>query len=71
MMSVGGETTGILLVLAQDRLELQPKDQAMRRRLEQLDGKTVTIRGTLETRPGVEVKTRRIITVTEIVERVA
>lgn len=69
LMAVGGETTGIMLVLAQDRLELQPADQAMRRRLEQLDGKTVTVRGTFETRQGVEVGTRRIIKVIEIVEK--
>lgn len=39
----------------------------MRQRIRDLDGETVTIRGTLETRPGVEIRTRRIITVTDIV----
>lgn len=67
MMAVGGETTGILLDLGQERLELQPADQAMRQRLQALDGKTVTIHGTLETHAGVEVKTRRIITVKDVV----
>lgn len=69
LMAIGGETTGIVIVTAQDQLELQPADQAMRQRLQQLNGKTATIRGILETRPGVEVKTRRIIKVSEIVER--
>jgi hypothetical protein len=67
MMAVGGETTGIMLDLGQERFELQPADQAMRQRLQALDGKTVTIRGTLATRAGVEVRTRRIITVKEVV----
>jgi OOP family OmpA-OmpF porin len=69
MMAIGGETTGIVIVTPQDQIELQPADQAMRQRLQQLNGKTITIRGTLETRPGVEVKTRRIIKVTEVIER--
>lgn len=69
LMAIGGETTGYTIATPQGALELQPADQAMRQRLEQLDGKTVTVRGTLETRPGVEVKTRRIINVSEIVEK--
>ena len=65
MMAIGGETTGIVLVTDRDQLELQPADSAMRQRLQELNGKTVTIRGTLETFPGVEVRTRRIIKVTK------
>jgi hypothetical protein len=72
MMAVGGETTGILLAVGEpgtgDRFELQPANQAMRERLRALDGRTVTVRGTLDTREGVEVRRRRILTVTEIVE---
>ena len=72
MMAVGGETTGILLAVGEpgtgDRFELQPANQAMRERLRALDGRTVTVRGTLDTREGVEVRRRRIISVTEIVE---
>jgi len=66
MMAIGGETTGILLVTDRDQIELQPADQAMRQRLQDLNGKTVTIRGTLETVRGVEIRSRRIIKVTEI-----
>jgi outer membrane protein OmpA-like peptidoglycan-associated protein len=67
MMAIGGETTGILLVTDRDQIELQPADEAMRQRLQGLNGKTVTIRGTLETIRGVEVRTRRVIKVTEII----
>jgi outer membrane protein OmpA-like peptidoglycan-associated protein len=66
LMAVGGETTGIVLTGGAERFELQAADPAMRRRLQALDGKTVIVRGTLETRPGVEVKTRRIITVAAV-----
>jgi outer membrane protein OmpA-like peptidoglycan-associated protein len=66
MMAIGGETTGILLVTDRDQIELQPADQAMRQRLQDLNGKTVTIRGTLETVRGVEIRSRRIIKVTDI-----
>jgi hypothetical protein len=65
-MAIGGETTGIILATSDDRLELEPADDAMRRQLEGLNGKTVTVRGTLESRPGVEVRTRRVVKVTEI-----
>jgi outer membrane protein OmpA-like peptidoglycan-associated protein len=66
MMAAGGETTGIILVTAEDQLELQPADPAMRQRLQDLNGKTVTIRGTLQIARGVEIKTRRIIKVADI-----
>jgi outer membrane protein OmpA-like peptidoglycan-associated protein len=65
MMAVGGETTGILLTTtASDRLELEAAP-ALRQQLQQLNGKTVTVRGTLETRVGVE-RTRRVIRVAAI-----
>ena len=67
MMAVGGETTGIVLTVGNERFELQAADETMRRQLRDLNGKTATIRGTLEVRPGVEVQSRRIITVSEIV----
>jgi outer membrane protein OmpA-like peptidoglycan-associated protein len=67
MMAVGGETTGIVLTVGNERFELQAADESMRRQLGDLNGKTATIRGTLEVRPGVEVQSRRIITVSEIV----
>jgi OmpA family len=68
MLAIGGETTGLTIATGQGRLELQVADQTLRKRLQELNGKTVTVRGTLEIRPGVEVGTRRIVTVSEIVE---
>lgn len=66
IMAVGGETTGILLTTtASERLELDATTPALRQRLQALNGKTVTIRGTLETRVGVE-RTRRVIRVAAI-----
>jgi outer membrane protein OmpA-like peptidoglycan-associated protein len=66
MMAIGGETTGIVLVTDGDQIELQPADQTMRQRLQDLNGKTVTIRGTLQTMRGVEIRTRRIIKVSDV-----
>lgn len=65
IMAVGGETTGIILATSTDRLELQGTP-ALRARLNELNGKTVTVRGRLETREGVEIRTRRIIHVTTV-----
>jgi outer membrane protein OmpA-like peptidoglycan-associated protein len=65
LMATGGETTGMAIIAGGEQIELQG-DAAMRQRLEALDGKTVTVTGTLETRQGVEVRARRIITVTAI-----
>ena len=42
---------------------------AVRAALEHLDGRTITVRGTLETIRGVEVRSRRIVKVREIVEK--
>ena len=69
MMAIGGETTGVILSAGPERFELQAADQMLRRRLQELSGKTVTVRGTLETRPGVEIRSRRIIIVREIIEQ--
>lgn len=68
IVAIGGETTGVVLEVGQDRLELQC-DAAQRATIESLKGQQVTIRGRLETRAGVEIPTRRIITVTEIVKK--
>jgi uncharacterized protein (TIGR01244 family) len=68
IVAIGGETTGIVLETAQGKLELQC-DAAQRATIESLKGQQVTIRGKLETRAGVEIPERRIITVTEIIRR--
>ncbi|MBI4423828.1 MAG: hypothetical protein HY554_08880 [Elusimicrobia bacterium] len=60
----GGETTGMVLKTAAGSYELafasQPVDEKL---FEQLDGKSIEVAGDLTSRPGVEVGTRRIITV--------
>jgi OOP family OmpA-OmpF porin len=67
MMAVGGETTGITITAGADRFELQAATPAMRRQLVELNGKIATVKGTLEVREGVEIRTRRIIVVASIV----
>jgi len=67
IVAIGGETTGVVLETAQGRIELQTTP-AQRATLESLKGQQVTIRGQIDTRQGVEVPTRTIITVTEIVK---
>jgi OOP family OmpA-OmpF porin len=63
VMAVGGETTGITLSVGPERYELLAANATMRRQLVELNGRTVTITGTLEIREGVEIRTRRIIKV--------
>jgi hypothetical protein len=69
MMAIGGETTGIILSTGREAFELQPSNDAVRQRLRELSGKTATVRGTLQVRPGIEVRSRSIITVTEVVAK--
>jgi len=69
MMAIGGETTGIILSTGQEAFELQPSNDAVRQRLRELSGATATVRGTLQIRPGVEVRSRSIITVTEVIAK--
>jgi outer membrane protein OmpA-like peptidoglycan-associated protein len=69
MMAIGGETTGIILSTGREAFELQPANDTLRQRLRELSGKTATVRGTLQVRPGIEVRSRSIITVTEIIPK--
>lgn len=64
-MAIGGESTGVQLVTDSGRLELSA-DGAIAARLGELTGQQVTLRGRLDERPGVEIRTRRIVTVTVI-----
>jgi len=68
IVAIGGETTGIVLETAQGRLELQC-DATQRATIESLKGQQVTIRGKLDTREGIEIPVRKIITVSEIIRR--
>ena len=66
LMAIGGETTGVRLVSDSSSFELSASG-TIGGRLRELSGQPVTLRGRLVVRPGVEIRERRIITVTEIV----
>lgn len=67
IVAIGGETTGTTITAKGVTLELDlGKNADLRQIVKKLDGKKVTVRGTLERRPSVEVKERWIVTVTEL-----
>lgn len=67
IMAIGGESTGVTITTAQRQTyELDIKDAALKRTAEGLDGKDVTVTGTLTIKAGVEIAQRRIITVTTL-----
>jgi outer membrane protein OmpA-like peptidoglycan-associated protein len=69
MMAIGGESTGITLSNGRESFELQPANDAIRQQLQNLNGSTATVRGRLDVRQGVEIRERRIVTVTEVIAR--
>src|SRR5689334_1071591 len=65
IVAIGGETTGTTISAKGIKWELDfGKNAELRAAAEKLDGKQVTVTGTLERRSGVEVKERWIVTVT-------
>jgi hypothetical protein len=66
VMAIGGETTGIRLVTAGPEFDLTAT-ATIAARLRELGGRSVTVRGRLRVQPGVELRERRIVDVTEIV----
>ena len=63
VMAIGAETTGVTLTTktgATWELQLMPRQKA---KAERLDGKSVRVSGIARERPGVELRTRRIIEV--------
>jgi hypothetical protein len=69
IVAIGGETTGTILETKKGTFELElGKQMELRQKAEKLNGKNVTVVGKLEIRKGVEVKERRIITVTSLEE---
>jgi len=67
MMAIGGETTGYTITARGVTWELDfGADEALHRKAEGLDGKRVIVTGTLEARPGVEIRTRTIVKVDAI-----
>lgn len=64
MVAIGGETTGTTITARGVTWELDlGRDEALRKKAESLSRKRVVVRGTLESRPGVEVRQRLIVTV--------
>jgi len=69
IVAIGGETTGTILETKKGSYELEfGKQKELRQKAEKLNGKNVTVVGKLEIRKGVEVKERRIVTVTSLEE---
>lgn len=69
IVAIGGETTGTIIKTQEGTFELDiGKQKDLREKAEKLSGKTVTVVGTLAIRRGVEVKERRIVTVTSLDE---
>jgi opacity protein-like surface antigen len=69
VVAIGGETTGTVLQTKEGSFELSfGQDKGLRNSAEKFGGKQVTVTGKLNVRKGVEVKERRIITVTAIKE---
>lgn len=69
IFAIGGETTGTIIQTNQGTFELEfGKQKQLRQRAEKFNGKTVIVTGILEIRKGVEVKERRIVTVTSLEE---
>jgi len=67
VVAIGGETTGTTITAKGIKWELDlGKSPELPAAAEKLNGKQVTVAGTLERRSGVEVKERWIVTVTSL-----
>lgn len=67
IVAVGGETTGTILETKEGKYELDfGQNKELRQKAAKLNGQAVLVAGTLEIRKGVEVKERKIITVTRL-----
>jgi hypothetical protein len=67
IVAIGGETTGTTITAKGIRWELDFGQNAeLRAAAEKLDGKQVTVSGTVERRAGVEIKERWIVTVASL-----
>lgn len=67
IVAIGGETTGTTITAKEVTWELDlGKDEKLRAEAEKLDGKLALVKGTLERRPGLAIKERWIVTVSEL-----
>lgn len=63
VVAIGGETTGIILVTKDGKLELDLGKQELKDQAEKLSGKVVVVTGNLSIRKGVETGQRLIVNV--------
>lgn len=69
IVAIGGETTGIIIETKKGKFELDfGKQKELRQKADKLNGKAISVTGTLEIRNGVEVKERKIVSVTKLEE---
>lgn len=69
IVAISGETTGTIIETKKGKFELDfGKQKELRQKAEKLNGKTVLVIGTLKIRSGVEVKERKIVSVTSLEE---
>jgi hypothetical protein len=67
VVAIGAETTGIIIETRDGNYELDfGSDQQLRKKAEKLNGKTIVVAGTLNARKGIEIRERRIVTVTSL-----
>jgi len=63
VMAIGGETTGTIISDGKTTYELDIRDAVLKRKSEELSGKSVTVKGTLTIKRGVEITQRHILVV--------
>jgi hypothetical protein len=66
VVAAGGETTGMTLTVERTTYELEFKDAGLRKTAEGLNGKSVTVKGSLTIQFGTEMGQRRILAVTAL-----
>lgn len=69
VVAIGGETIGTIIETKNGKFELDfSKKKELLQQVAKLKGKNVLVAGTLEIRRGVEVKERKIVSVTSLEE---
>ena len=66
VMAVGAEITGTTLTVSNQTYELDLPTNDLKKNADSLNGKQATVKGILTLKQGVEVKQRRIITVSSL-----
>lgn len=63
IVAIGGETTGTTISASNLTFELDLSETELQGKMEEWDGRTVVVKGTLAGKKGVEVRLRQIVTV--------